>query len=327
MKLYNINQFFVLLIVLAASTVLLPPSTASAKLRVVTTTPDFAAIAEEIGGDRILVESLSKGYQDPHFVDAKPNFILKLNKADLMIYNGLGLEVGWLPTLLTGSRNSKIAQTGALGNLDASTLIPNLLEIPATQIDRSMGDIHPGGNPHYMLDPRNALPVAHGIASRLAQIDPEGKELYQANYTRFVKELKLKINEWQQQLEPYKGSNVVTYHKLWAYFTDWAELKEIGFIEPKPGIPPSASHVSRLIKVIEQSNVGLILAANYYPEKTPRIIAEKTGAVFLALPVMVGGRDGINTYTELFDTIVDEIASSGINPTEAIDSKGSESTK
>ncbi|GJM16938.1 MAG: adhesin [Thermodesulfobacteriota bacterium] len=282
---------------------------AMAQVQIVTSVPDFAAIAREIGGDRVEVISLAKGYQNPHFVDAKPIFVTKLNQADMMVYNGLELEIGWLPILITGARNSDILGGNAIGHYDVSTSIKNRLEVPIGPVDRSMGDIHPGGNPHYMLDPRNGAPVARGIAARLIQIDPENAQFYEENFNNFISTLKLKISEWNTELAPFKGTEVVTYHKLWAYFLDWAGFKQAGTIEPKPGIPPTPSHVANLIKRMEALDVNLIVAANYYPQKTPQIIAQKTGATFLVLPAMVEGNEGINSYFELFDAIVGEITS------------------
>lgn len=290
----------------------------AAQVQIVTSVPDFAAIAQEIGGDKVEVISLAKGYQDPHFVDAKPIFVSKLNKADLLVYNGLEMEIGWLPILITGARNSDILAGNSIGHYNASSSIKEKLEVHSGPVDRSMGDIHPGGNPHFMLDPRNAIPVARSIAARLIQIDPENAALYEENFNNFVSTIKLKISEWDSQLAPYKGTKVVTYHKLWAYFLKWTNFEEIGTIEPKPGIPPSPSHVADLIKRMEALDVKLVIAANYYPQKTPQIIAQKTGATFLALPAMVEGREGINTYFEFIDALVAEITSALNNQTGSI---------
>ncbi len=313
MKLYKPFQFIFVSICFALLTMtfflFISAEDALAKVRVVTSVPTLAAIAKEIGGDKLEVEGLAKGYQDPHFVDAKPSYVLLLNKADLLLYTGLDLEIGWLPVLITGSRNSKITSTGSPGRLDASTLILNILEVPITKVDRSMGDIHPGGNPHYWLDPRNGIATAKGIAERLKGIDPENASYYDERLKDFVKRLSAKIKEWDEKLAPYKGTEVVTYHKSWVYFSDWAGFKEVGYIEPKPGIPPSPSYVAELIRKMKEMNVKLVIAESYYPQKTPALIAEKTGASFLALPSQVGGREGINTYFDLFDVIVGEITS------------------
>lgn len=302
-----VNKFFICMTLILIS-LCLSAGLASAKVQVVTSIPDFASIAEEIGGDKVDVLSLAKGYQDPHFVDAKPTYVTRLNKADLLIYNGLDLEVGWLPILVTGARNSKISTLNSEGNVDASVFITDVLEVPSGPIDRSMGDVHPRGNPHYMLDPRNGIAVAKGIAAKLSEIDPENAPYYEENYERFAEHLKMKIKEWDEELAPYKGTEIVSYHKNLEYFTEWAGFKEAGFIEPKPGIPPTPSHVAELIKKMNSTGVKLVIASNYYPRKTGEIIAEKTGAVFLSIPTSVGGEDGIKTYTDLFDAIVGDIS-------------------
>jgi len=300
---------FVLCMTLALASIIFTGQSVLAQVNIVTSVTDYAAIAKEIGGDRVEVTSLAKGYQDPHFVDAKPIFITRLNKADMLIYNGLDLEIGWLPILITGARNSDIASPSAIGHYNASVSIKDFLDVHTTPIDRSMGDIHPGGNPHFMLNPGNGIPVARGIAARLIRIDPENAAFYEDNFKNFVSALKLKISEWETELAPFKGTEVVTYHKLWSYFLDWAGFKNAGTIEPKPGIPPSPSHTADLMRNMERDNVRLIMAANYYPTKTASIIARKTGATFLSLPVMIEGRDGIDSYIELFDALVGEITS------------------
>ncbi len=307
MKRHMILRRLTLCVTLIIISVFFICADAGAKVNIVTSVPDFAAIAREIGGDKVDVISLAKGYQDPHFVDAKPIYITKLNRADLLIYNGLDLELGWLPLLVTGARNSNISTLDSPGNLDASTFVPNILEIPTGPIDRSMGDVHPRGNPHYMLDPRNGIVVAKGIAAKLSEIDPENASYYQENYKNFASLLNLKIKEWDEELAPYKGTEVVSYHKNLEYLSDWAGFKEIGFIEPKPGIPPTPSHVAELIKKMKSMDVKLVIASNYYPQKTPSIIAEQTGAAFLSIPTQVEGQDGIDTYFDLFDAIVGEI--------------------
>ncbi len=307
-KLKSIQTFTITITILFITMCILGHN-ALAQVQIVTSTPDFSAIAKDIGGDKVEVVSLAKGYQDPHFVDAKPIFVTKLNQADLIIYNGLELESGWLPLLITGARNSDILAGNATGHFDVSLSIKNKLEVHSAPVDRSMGDIHPGGNPHFMLDPRNGIPVARGIAARLIQIDPDNAKFYEENFDNFISTLKLKISEWEAELAQFEGTEVVTYHKLWIYFTTWAGFKEVGTIEPKPGIPPTPSHIASLIKRMQSLDVQLIISANYYPRKTPEIIAQKTGATSLILPTMVNGQEGINTYSQLFDALVGEITS------------------
>ncbi|MEM7007539.1 MAG: metal ABC transporter substrate-binding protein [Thermodesulfobacteriota bacterium] len=309
MKKLQSKNHFILAAVFAFMTICLVAQSAVAQVQIVTSVTDLAAIASEIGGDKVEVISLAKGYQDPHFVDAKPTFVTQLNQADLLVFNGLELEVGWLPILITGARNSNITRSNTVGHYDASTSIQNKLEVPTTPIDRSMGDIHPGGNPHFMLDPRNGIVVARGIAARLIRLDPENAEYYEQNYNNFKDTLTLKISEWDAQLSAYKGTKVVTYHKNWTYFLDWAGFIQAGTIEPLPGVPPTPSHVANIITTIEAQNIPLIISANYYPQKTPQIIAQQTGATSLILPSMVGGEEGITTYAGLFDVLVTEITS------------------
>lgn len=278
-----------------------------AEIKIVTTIPNFAVIAKEIGGDNVDVNSMVKGYQDPHFVDAKPSYILWLNQADLLIYNGLGLETGWLPVLITGSRNSKITSRDSIGHLNVSTLIPNVLEVPNVKVDRSMGDVHPGGNPHYTLDPRNGVAIANGISERLKEIDPDNSVNYDENLKVFTLKLKEKISEWKLALKPFQGTNIVTFHKSWVYFSHWAEFNEVGYIEPKPGIPPTPSHVADLIKKMKDMNLNLVLSESFYPQKTASLVAEKTGANLLVLPALVDRTEGINSYIDLFDKLVGDI--------------------
>lgn len=289
-------------------------SAAYAVVDIVTTVPDLASIAKEIGGDKVKVKSLGKGYQNPHYVDAKPSYIVDLNRADFLIYIGLDLEAGWLPVLLTGARNSKINTPNHGGNLDASSLVP-LLDVATVKIDRSHGDIHPGGNPHFLLDPRNALKISVGIAERLSEIDPENKAFYEKNLTDFNSSLRQKISSWDEKLKPYRDTKIFTYHKLWTYFINWSGLTEAGTIEPKPGIPPSPKHVADLVRIAESTDVKIVLSANFYPKKTGEQIAKSAGITFLSLPVQVNGQKGIDSYTDLIDFIVDSITSNLKNET------------
>jgi len=281
---------------------------AYAVVDIVTTVPDLAAIAKDIGKDRVKVKSLGKGYQNPHYVDAKPSYIVDLNRTDFLIYIGIDLETGWLPVLVTGARNSKINTPNSGGNLDTSTLVP-LLDVITVKVDRSQGDIHPGGNPHFLLDPRNALRVAAGITERLSEIDPENKTFYEKNLAAFNNSLKQKISGWEAKLKPYRGTKVFTYHELWTYFINWSGLEEAGAIEPKPGIPPSPKHVADLVRIAESSDVRIVISANFYPKKTGEQIAKTADIPFLSLPVQVGGEKGIDNYTDLIEFIVESITS------------------
>lgn len=280
-------------------------SAAQAKVTVVTTLPSFADIAKNVGGDEVNAISLTRGNQDPHFVDAKPDLMLTLNKADLLIRAGLGLEDGWLPPLLTGSRNGKILN-GTDGNLDASSVMM-LKEVPKTPLDRAQGDVHPGGNPHFMVDPRNGIVLANAIAERLAKLDPGKAEDFRKRAAAYGADLKKHIEQWDKELKPFAGTQVVTYHKSWIYFLDWAHFKEMGTVEPKPGIPPSPEHVVQLIHLMKQQKIKLILMEPFYPKGVAQDIAQQTGAKLLVLPVEVKGNSEAKTYIDVFDQIVKQI--------------------
>lgn len=278
--------------------------TAEAKLKVVTTTQDPAALTEAIGGDRVSVTALCKGYQDPHFLDAKPSFMVDLNRADLVESIGLELEVGYLPSLLAGARNNKLAP-GQPGNLDLSQFITPL-EVVAVA-DRGQGDIHPGGNPHYWLDPENARLMARGIAQRLSQLDPEGAATFQANLASFEAQLTAKEAEWAASLAPLSGKAIVTYHASWTYFAARYGLKVAAFVEPKPGIPPTPAHTLELMSLIPAQGVPLILMESFYDRRVPDVIAEKTGVRVVSVPNSVNGDEGVDTYFKLMDRIVSDI--------------------
>lgn len=278
---------------------------AEAKVQVVATVPDLAAIARAVAGDRAAVLSLTLPTQDPHFVDARPHLALKLNRADLLLKVGLDLEVGWLPTLVTGARNSKL-QPGNDGHLDCSTLV-RLQEVPRQKIDRSMGDVHAGGNPHYLIDPDNAARVARGVAARLGKLDPEGKAAYSQRAARFVAALNKAKAGWAQKLAPFKGTAVVPYHKSWVYFVQAMGLKAVAHLEPKPGIPPNARHVLRVIRAMKAGKVRLMLQEEYYPDRTAKLVAGKTGARLLVLQGGTHLRKG-DGYIKRMDRMVSALA-------------------
>ena len=272
---------------------------AAQNVNVMTSTEDLAALVREVGGDRVRVESIARGYQDPHFVEAKPSFLLKLAKADLLVLVGLQLEVGWLPPLITQSRNSKI-QVGAPGYLDAST-VAEILEKPTGPVTRAMGDDHPLGNPHYWLDPGNGRRIARGIQQKLAQLDPPGASSYAQRFQDFDRRLQQAEARWTQEMLPLKGAEVITYHSSWPSFTERFGLRVAGYVEPKPGIPPSPSHTLEVINQIKQDNIKLILVEPYFDLKTPKAIATQTGAEVLVLLPSVGGVPEVTNYFQLFD--------------------------
>jgi zinc/manganese transport system substrate-binding protein len=299
--------------VLAVAALLLAAAPAHAALTVVGTTQDLAFLAQEVGGDKIKVTALAKGYQDPHFVEAKPSFVLLLNKADLLIAVGRDLEIGWLPPLITQSRNGKI-QVGSPGYLDAS-LTAKILEMPSGTITRAEGDVHPLGNPHYWLDPENGRRVAKAIQNKLSELDPSNAAYYAGRQADFDKRLSDAQQRWKSQMAPYKGVKVVTYHRSWPNFADAFGLDVIGYVEPKPGIPPTPQHTLDVINAMRQQNVKIIMVEPYFDLKTPNSIASNTGAKVLVMPPSVGGVPQATDYFKLFDTdiamLIDAIKTAG----------------
>ena len=271
----------------------------AAKLKVVTATTDLAALAAEVGGDRIDVESIARGYQDPHFVEAKPSFLLKLRKADLLVVVGLQLEIGWLPPLITQSGNPKI-QVGAAGYLDASDFA-DILEKPTGVVTRAMGDVHPLGNPHYWLDPENGRRVARAIQMKLAEMSPGNQGYFEQRFQDFTQRLTAKEKVWDEEMKPLHGLKVVTYHKSWPNFAKRFGLDVVGYIEPRPGIPPSPSHTLELIGLMRRENVKLIMVEPYFDLKTPNSIGSQTGAQVLVMLPSVGGEKEVTDYFQLFD--------------------------
>lgn len=278
----------------------------AAPIKVVTTTEDLAAIAREVGGDRVDVAFLAKGVQDPHFLEAKPSLMLKLSRADLFVQVGLELEQGWVPPLLLGARNGKI-QSGAPGFVDASRGITPL-EAPAGPIDRSAGDVHLQGNPHLWLDPMNGKQIARNIAEGLKRVDPKGKEMYDRNLTQFSERIDTALPRWQARMKPFEGAKVITYHNSWPYFLKRFGLAAAGYIEPKPGIPSSTSHLRELIELIPQEKVKVLLMEPYFSDQAPKFLAEKTGVKVVVLPPSVSASTGINDYFELFDHLTNRLA-------------------
>src|SRR6186713_301084 len=254
---------------------LLAPAMASAQLKVVATTEDLGSLASEIGGDKVSVTSLAKGYQDPHFVDPKPSFILAVSRADLLIVVGRELEIGWLSPLLTSSRNAKI-QPGNKGYLDASATV-KILEIPTGQITRAMGDVHPLGNPHYWLEPGNGRRMAQAIRDKLSELSPNDKALFAQRYADFDQRLAAAEKRWDAAMAPYKGTRIVTYHRSWPNFMERFGLNVIGYVEPKPGIPPTTSHTVELIDEMKKQQTKLIVVEPYFDLKTPKAIVEQVG--------------------------------------------------
>ncbi len=279
------TQKKLLLCFAVALTVLSLGETARADLAVVTTVPTLAAIAKELGGSHVSVTSLALHTQDPHFVDAKPSLALKLNKADLLLAVGLDLEAGWLPVLQEGARNPKV-QRGARGYLDCSAFA-RLLDKQAN-VDRSEGDIHAGGNPHYLFDPRQIAHVAVGVAGRMAELDADNGEVYKKNLKKLLKALHKTRLGLEKKMKERRGEKVVAYHRSWIYLAEWLGLDEVAFLEPKPGIPPNPGHVAKVVKLARQHKVKVLMQESFYPDSTSKKVASLTGAKLVVLP---GGVD------------------------------------
>ncbi len=269
------------------------------KLTVVTATTDMGALAQEVGGDRISVESIAKGYQDPHFVEAKPSFLLKLRQADLLIVVGLQLEIGWLPPLITQSGNARV-QVGANGYLDASQFA-EILDIPTGTVTRAMGDVHPLGNPHYWLDPDNGRRIAKGIAAKLGDLDPADTGYFQERFQDFDKRLSVAEQKWEAEMKSFRGRKVVTYHNSFPNFAKHFGLNVIGYVEPRPGIPPTPSHTIELIGLMKRENCKVILVEPYFDLKTPDSIARETGGKVVQYLPSIGGEKDVTDYFKLFD--------------------------
>jgi zinc/manganese transport system substrate-binding protein len=281
-------------------------ATAHAKLNVVATTPDLGSIAQAIGGQEIELTTMARPTEDPHFVDAKPSFIVKLNRADVLIHGGAELEAGWLRPLLDGARNAKIV-SAAKGNVRCCDGV-KMLEVP-TELDRSKGDIHAAGNPHFLVDPLNAKIVAEHIADAFAELDSGQAGLYRANLKKFNDELEARLAGWQKKLEPFKGRHVVAYHNSWPYFASRFGLKIELFLEPKPGIPPSPAHLASVIAKMKEEHARVIIVDPYLNRKTAETVARSTGATVVDVAQFPGGIKGTESgYLALMDYLVNAVA-------------------
>ncbi|WP_373044537.1 metal ABC transporter substrate-binding protein [Vulgatibacter sp.] len=276
---------------------------AAAQTRVVASLPAVGAIAREVLGAEGTVTVLAPPTQDPHFVDGKPTMMLALNKADLLLDVGLGLEQGWLPPLVTGARNPRI-QPGQPGNLDVMSLVQRPLEVPAS-LDRSLGDVHAGGNPHFWYDPRRVQEVATGIAERLAALDPGKAATFRKNAAAFRKRLDAKIAAWEKEMAPFRGRSLVPFHKSLVYLEDWLGLRELATVEPLPGISPSPSHLAGLIlRMRKVQPPPVVVAEPWYNQSTARTVAEKAGAQLVTLPGDVGGTPDTGDYVAWMEMVL-----------------------
>jgi zinc/manganese transport system substrate-binding protein len=295
----------VLAAALAASTVGIS-NIATAQLNVVTSTTDLYDIARAVGGTHIKAAHIGEGYEDPHFVQPKPSFILRLRDADVWAYVGLDLEIGWMPLLLDGARNSKI-NAGAPGHINASTVIPIMDANRA--VDRSQGDVHPLGNPHYWLDPNNARKIAGLFRDRFSALDAKNAAAYRANTTAWEGKLAAAEQAWQADLASLKGKPVVAWHTSWRYFAAYTGLNIVGFMEPKPGVPPSPSHLASLVATMKQAGAKAIIMEPFYDRKTADKIARETGAKVLVVPPSVGGTKALTDYISVMKNAISMVAS------------------
>jgi ABC-type Zn uptake system ZnuABC Zn-binding protein ZnuA len=293
---------------LAVAALMLAPRVAQAQLKVVTSTTDLYDIAKSVGGDRITATHIGEGYQDPHFIEAKPSFVLQLRNADVWAFVGLDLEIGWMPLLLDGARNPKIRQGGS-GYVDASQVIP-VLDRPRGNVDRSMGDVHPLGNPHYWLDPENGRRIARMFKAKFSQLDPKNEDVYERNEKAFEARLNATERGWQTDLAAIKGKPVVAWHTSWRYFAEYTGMNIVAFMEPKPGVPPSPSHLYEVIQTVKRTGAKAIVMEPFYDRKVADLVAKQTGIKVLILPPSVGGLRNapVNDYISLMKYDVAQLA-------------------
>lgn len=285
---------------------LLLPSLAQAKLNVVATIPDLGAVASEVGGDAVSVDSIAKGTQDPHFIEAKPSYMMKVSRADLLIAVGLELEIGWVPSLIQGARNPKVKQ-GEKGYLEVGPEI-DPLEVPKGKISRAEGDVHPDGNPHFYLDPIRMGKAAEVIAARLGELDPGHAADFTKRAQAYGDRMKKKTEEWKKRIEKSGVKKVVTFHKTFTYFFDRFGLGNPATLEPKPGIPPTGSHILEVIDIMKKQHVPLILVENYFDASvTKKVTDDVPGSRAATVAVDVGGEPGIKTTDDLIEQIVKAI--------------------
>jgi zinc/manganese transport system substrate-binding protein len=280
-------------------------SAPSGRLDVVTSLPDLKSIVEEIGGDKVEVFSIATGYQNPHFVDPKPSYILKLARADMFVTIGLDLEIGWVPPLLNSARNANILK-GAPGYVDASVNIP-LLQVPSS-VNRGEGDIHIYGNPHYWLDPENGKIIARNICDGLERVDGANRPYYEDNLRKFDDKVSSLLAGWVKRMEPFKGTKIIAYHNEWPYFERRFGLKIVDFLEPKPGIPPTPSQLAKVIGEIKRDHIRVIVTSPYFKTDSADLVARNTGAKVVTLATSVGAEESIGNYFDLFDYDVAHLA-------------------
>jgi zinc/manganese transport system substrate-binding protein len=295
-------------LLLVAGLVAFAPRLAQAQLKVVTSTTDLYDIAKSVGGDKINATHIGEGYQDPHFIEAKPSFVLQLRDADVWAFVGLDLEIGWMPLLLDGARNQKI-RSGGSGYIDVSRAI-SVLDRPVGNVDRGMGDVHALGNPHYWLDPENGRRIARLFKTKFSELDPKNAAVYAANAQAFENRLNAAERAWAGDLAAIKGKPVVAWHTSWRYFAAYNGMNIVAFVEPKPGVPPSPSHLYQVIQTVKRTGAKAIVMEPFYDRKVADLIAKQTGAKVLVLPPSVGGLRNapVNDYVSLMKYDIAQLA-------------------
>lgn len=274
---------------------------ATAALNVFACEPEWGALAQELGGDKVSVYSATTALQDPHRIEARPSLIARIRSADLLICSGSELEIGWLPLLLTQSGNSKI-QLGTPGYFEASQFIAKL-EVPKV-IDRALGDIHPGGNPHVHTDPRNIAKVAAALEERMAQLDPGNAGTYRSRGKSFLGRWQAAIARWESEIAPLKGVPIVEHHKAFSYFIDWTGMREVATLEPKPGIPPTPSHLAELLDLMKRAPAKVIVYSSYDSPQAAQFLSERSKIPMVMLPFTVGGTDKAKDLFGFFDDMI-----------------------
>jgi len=277
---------------------------ASGNLKIVTTTADLADLVRAVGGEKVKVKCLTKGNQDPHFIEPRPSMVIEVKNADAIVLIGMDLDV-WIQSLIDASRNRKVV-FGKDGYIDVSSGIEKL-EIPSGKVDASMGDIHIYGNPHYWLDPENVKPILNTILDRLSKLLPSESEYFKSNHKSYIQRLDSALAVWNERMKPFTNTKIVTYHNSWPYFAKRFNLKIVDFVEPKPGIPPTPSHIVSLVEKIKNEGVKVIVVEPYFNLKTAESVAKKSGAKVVVLPTSVGGINGINKYLDLIDYNINKL--------------------
>jgi ABC-type Zn uptake system ZnuABC Zn-binding protein ZnuA len=301
MKMWSLHVILSLVALALGSCAFATPALAA--IAVVAATPDLADIAKQVGGDRVIVYSVAKPNQDLHMIEPRPSDVARIARADLVVRVGMDLDL-WLDALMNAAGNGRVSRGGP-GYVDASVGIQKL-EVPREQVTGASGDIHVYGNPHYWLDPLNGEIISRNILDGLKRVSPADADYFERNRSVFLAALRSAMRRWQEKLAPYQGRKIVNYHDAWPYFVRRFNLKVLGCIEAKPGIPPTASHIASLIEQIRAEKQPVVIAdAAYYPDKAANTIAARTGAQFVVIPTSVGGAKGADNYISLFDHIVD----------------------